>query len=154
MWWAAATGRSLDDHSGWCESACRTLTRHRSKRPSQRLRRERAPRFAMPCHIPGSRASNLRLQRKSLDLPELVLVRFALRHESTRSRTARLGKGVAKDCSFAISKINAGDRDDKPEQNRVAGKELGVASKLRRLSPPLAAASKLCANFWQAAQGI
>src|SRR5437899_7163334 len=79
----------------------------------------------MPCHIPDSRASNLRLQRKSRDLPELVLVRFALRHESTRSRTARLGKGVAKDCSFAISKINAGDRDDKPEQNRVAGKELG-----------------------------
>jgi len=62
----------------------------------------------MPYHIPDSRASNLRLQRKSLDLPELVLVRFALRHESTRSRTARLGKGVAKDCSFAISKINAG----------------------------------------------
>src|SRR5207247_6842131 len=85
----------------------------------------------MPCHMPGSRASNLRLQRKSLDLPELVLVRFALRHESTRSRRARLGKGVAKDCSFAISKINVGDRDDKPEQNRVAGKELGVASKLR-----------------------
>src|SRR5438067_10526648 len=87
----------------------------------------------MPCHIPGSRASNLRLQRKSLDLPELVLVRFALRHESTRSRTARLGKGVAKDWSFAISKINAGDRDDKPEKNRVAGKELGVASKLQKL---------------------
>src|SRR6266567_5220816 len=82
----------------------------------------------MPCHIPGSRASNLRLQRKSLDLPELGLVRFALRNESTRSRTAPLGKGVAKDCSFAISKINVGDRDDKPEQNRVAGKELGVAS--------------------------
>src|SRR6266481_1308159 len=79
----------------------------------------------MPCHIPGSRASNLRLQRKSLDLPELGLVRFALRHESTRSRTARLGKGVAKDCSFAISKINVGDRDDKPEQNSVAGKGLG-----------------------------
>src|SRR5213595_976493 len=67
----------------------------------------------MPCHIPGSRASNLRLQRKSLDLPELGLARFALRHESTRSRTARLGKGVAKDCSFAISKINVGDRDNK-----------------------------------------
>src|SRR5207249_10165635 len=82
--------------------------------------------------IPGSRASNLRLQRKSLDLPELVLVRFALRHESTRSRTARLGKGVAKDCSFAISKINAGDRDDKPEQHRGAGKELRVASKLQK----------------------
>src|SRR5205823_6035530 len=108
MWWPPATGRSLDDHSGWCESACRTLTRHRSKRPSQRLRRERAPRFAMLCHIPGSRASNLRLQRKSLDSPELVLVHFALRHESMRSRTAQLGKGVAKDCSFAISKIDAG----------------------------------------------
>src|SRR5436309_15413718 len=79
----------------------------------------------MPCHIPDSRASNLRLKRKSLDLPELLLVRFARRHESTRSRTARLGKGVAKDCSFAISKINVGNRDDKPEQNRVAGKELG-----------------------------
>src|SRR6266576_898793 len=85
----------------------------------------------MPCHIPGSRASNLRLQRKSLDLPELGLVRFALRRESTRSRTARLGKGVAKDCSFAIAKINVGDRDDKPEQNTIAGKELGAAFKLR-----------------------
>src|SRR5436309_15837427 len=99
----------------------------------------------MPCHIPGSRASDLRLQRKSLDLPELVLVRFALRHESTRSRTARLGKGVAKDCSFAISKINVGARDDKPEQNRVSGKELGVAPKLRSFDSlaPAHSASRL-----------
>src|SRR5438552_9456416 len=108
----------------------------------------------MPHHIPGSRASNLRLQRKSLDLPELVLVRFALRQESTRSRTARLGKGVAKDCSFAISKINAGIEMTSQKKARQRARNFGVASKLRRLSPPLAAASKLCANFWQAAQGI
>src|SRR5205823_12210404 len=119
MWWPPATGRSLDDHSGWRESACRTLTRHRSKRPSQRLRRERAPRFAMPCPIPGSRASNLRLQRKSLDLQELELDGFALRRECTRSRIAGLGKGVVKHCTIAISKINAGDRDDKPDASRL-----------------------------------
>src|SRR5438874_6503779 len=98
----------------------------------------------MPCHIPGSRASNLRLQRKSLDLPELVLVRFALRHESTRSRTARLGKGVAKDCSFAISKINVGNRNDKPEQNRVAARNWGsrLNSEALTHSLPLIRASR------------